>query len=300
MRALRHRRPYLALVASLGLAACAADDAPDAYGNIEADDIVIAAQTAGPILRFDAREGDALAAGALAVLVDTVPLALERQQLAAQRGVIASRRRESDAQLRAVAAQLEIAERALARTTRLRDGEAATAQQQDAAERDVRVLGAQRDALTATGAALAAELAAVDARIATVADRIARASVRAPVGGTVLATYARIGESVQVGQALFSIADLGTLTLRAYVTGTQLGGFALGQAVTVRASIGDSLVAFPGEIAWVSSRAEFTPTPIQTRDERSDLVYAVKVRVRDPDGRLKVGMPADVSLAARP
>lgn len=292
--------PSVVLLGALAIAACTGEDAPDAYGNFEADDIVVASQTSGPLIRFEALEGQVLAAGALVAVVDTVPLTLERRQLEAQRHLVGARRREAAAHLGSVDAQLTIAERSLARVQRLRDGDAATATQLDGAERDVTVLRAQREALQANDASLGAELASLDARIASVADRIARAQVRSPVAGTVLTTYARLGETTQPGQALFSIADLGTLTLRAYVTGDQLASFALGQRVTVRVTLGDSLLALPGEIAWVSSRAEFTPTPIQTRDERADLVYAVKVRVADPQGRLKIGMPGDVTLAETP
>lgn len=292
--------PPLLLLGALTLVACNGNGHPDAYGNFEADDIVVASQTSGPIVQFEAVEGQTLAAGALVAVVDTIPLTLERQQLIAQRSVVSSRRREAAAQLGSVNAQLIIAERSLGRVQRLREGDAATATQLDGAERDVTVLRAQREALQANDASLGAELASLDARIASVADRIARAQVRSPVAGTVLTTYARLGETTQPGQALFSIADLGTLTLRAYVTGDQLASFALGQRVTVRVTLGDSLLALPGEISWVSSRAEFTPTPIQTRDERADLVYAVKVRVADPQGRLKIGMPGDVTLAETP
>ena len=287
-------------LATLALGACRGDGEPDAYGNFEAEEVVVSAQLAGPILRFDAIEGQSLAADAPVAVIDPLPMILERRQLLAQRNVVGARRSEVAAQLASAAAQLDIAERGLARTTRLRDGDAATAQQLDGAERDVTVLRAQREALTASQASLGAELASLDARIAAVNDRITRATVRAPIAGTVLATYARAGESAQPGQALFAIADLGTLTLRAYVTGRQLGTFRLGQPVTVRATVGDSLVAFTGDVAWVSARAEFTPTPIQTRDERADLVYAVKIRVQDPQGRLKIGMPGDVTLTAAP
>jgi HlyD family secretion protein len=296
---MRPLAPILVLGA-LALTACNGDVAPDAYGNFEADDIVVSAQVAGPLVRFDAREGQTLAADAVVAVVDTVPLTIERRQLDAQRGVLVSRRRELAAQRASVEAQLGIADRSLARTQRLRDGEAATATQMDFAERDVTVLRAQREALQAGDASLTAELASLDARIAGIADRIARAEVRSPIAGTVLTTYARVGETAQPGQALFAIADLGTLTLRAYVTGDQLTAFRLGQRVTVRVTAGDSLLTLPGEISWVSARAEFTPTPIQTRDERADLVYAVKIRVTDPQGRLKIGMPGDVTLADAP
>ncbi len=296
-------RPLSFLLTSavvLSALGCNTESEPDAYGNFEGEEVVVSAQVGGPLLRFDAVEGQELTVGALAAVVDTTPLVLERQQLSAQRNVIVSRRNELAAQRASVESQLEIALRGLGRTTRLREGDAATAQQLDGAEREVRVLSSQRDALAASTISLGAELAATDARIAAVTDRLSRALVRAPIAGTVLTTYARAGESVQPGQALFAIADLSSLTLRAYVSGDQLGTFKLGQQVTVRVSIDGSLMPFPGEIAWVSSRAEFTPTPVQTRDERADLVYAVKVRVRDAEGRLKIGMPGDVTLESTP
>lgn len=281
---------------TLALVACSSASEPDAYGNFEADEVVISAQTSGPIMRFEALEGQTISAGALIAVVDTVPLSLERQQLAAQRNVVVSRQRELTAQGGSLDAQLEIAQRGLERTTRLRDGDAATAAQFDGAEREVRVLGAQREALRASTASLAAELVSLDARLAGMRDRIKRATVTSPIAGTVLATYARAGETIQSGQPLAAIADLSTMTLRAYVTGAQLASFRLGQKVTVRVDADGTLAELAGEVAWVSARAEFTPTPVQTRSERADLVYAVKIRVKDEAGRLKIGMPGDVTL----
>src|SRR5690606_36426311 len=122
-----------------------------------------------------------------------------------------------------------------------------------------------------------------------------RSVVRNQRAGTVLASYALAGEVVQPGQPLYRIADLDTLDLRAYVTGGQLVRIRLGQRAEVRVEGGDGeLLVLPGTITWISASAEFTPTPIQTRDERADLVYDIRVRVANPDGRLKIGMPADV------
>ncbi len=121
----------------------------------------------------------------------------------------------------------------------------------------------------------------------------------APFAGTVLATYARAGEFVQPGQPLFRLASLDTLTLRAYVTETQLAQLKLGQRVQVSVDRGEGVrLAMPGTVSWIASKAEFTPTPVQTRDERADLVYAVKILVPNRGGVLKIGMPADVELPA--
>lgn len=283
----------------VALAACGGDAEPDAYGNFEAEEVVVSAQTSGPIARFEPVEGATLAAGAVVAVVDTVPLALERDQLVAQRAALAARRSEVAAQLAALDAQRTIADRAFERTTRLAAGQAATAAQLDQAERDVRVLGAQREAMRATATSVGAELDALDARLALVRDRLSRATVSNPVAGTVLATYARAGETIQPGQPLYRIADLGVLTLRAYVSGDQLASFRLGQAVDVHVSADGGLRRYPGEISWVAAKAEFTPTPVQTRDERAELVYAIKVRVPNRDGALKIGMPGDLTLGAQ-
>jgi HlyD family secretion protein len=138
-----------------------------------------------------------------------------------------------------------------------------------------------------------------EARVAQIGERIAKSSVANPQAGTVLATYARAGEVVQPGQPLYKIADLDTLELRAYVTGAQLGTVRLGERVQVHVDRGGGgLATLPGTVTWVSPTAEFTPTPVQTRDERADLVYAVKIRVPNADGALKIGMPGDVTLGA--
>jgi HlyD family secretion protein len=118
-----------------------------------------------------------------------------------------------------------------------------------------------------------------------------------PVGGTVLATYAKQGELVQPGQALYRIAPLDTMELRAYVPETMLSRVRLGQPAQVTVDAGDARRAYDGTVTWIAAEAEFTPTPIQTRDERATLVYAVKVRVPNSGGALKIGMPADVRFA---
>jgi len=134
--------------------------------------------------------------------------------------------------------------------------------------------------------------------VAEITDKIRKSKIINPEQGTVLATYSKTGEVVQSGQALYKIADVDTLILRAYITEKQLSQVRLGQRVNVHVDQGGgSLLTLPGVVRWVSSKAEFTPTPIQTRDERADLVYAVKIYVPNSKGALKIGMPGDVSLA---
>ena len=287
------------LLPALLLAGCDRAPEPDAYGTFEATEVVVAAQTAGQLERFDAVEGTRLARGAVVALVDTVPLALERAQLDAQRAAAAARDTEAAEQLGVLEAQRDVARRAYERTRRLHDAQAATAQQLDQAERDHRVVVAQIEAARAQRRSVGLDVAATEARVAQVQERLGRAAVENPRAGVVLATYARAGETVQAGQPLYRVADLDTLELRAYVDGTQLAAVRLGAPATVRVTgAGGALRALPGVVSWVASEAEFTPTPVQTRDERAELVYAVKLRVANPDGALKIGMPADVTFGA--
>lgn len=293
---LRSRLPFLA-VALLAVAACGGAEAPDAYGNFEAVEVVVSAETSGQIREFTLQEGMRVARGALVAAIDTTQLALERQQIVAQRSAAGSRGTEVSEQLRVLEVQREIAARAYERTRRLHAERAATAQQLDQAEGEYRTLVAQIQAARAQRESVGMDVVASDARVAQIADRISRSIVRNPQEGTVLTTYARTGEVVQTGQPLYRIADLDTLILRAYVSGDQLTEVRLGQEARVRIDGGDGeLASLPGWVTWISPTAEFTPTPIQTRDERADLVYAVKVVVPNPDGRLKIGMPGDVSF----
>ena len=292
-------RPHMVgttLLAALATA-CSREPEPDAYGNFEATEVVVSAQTGGQLTRFVPVEGTRLARGAVVAVVDTTPLALERAQISAQRDAVGARAAEVAVQLDVLEVQREFARRAYERTRRLHAEQAATAQQLDQAERDYRVLGAQIDAARAQRRSVALETASSEARVAQVRDRIARSTVVNPQPGTVLVTYAREGEVVQAGQPLYRIADLDTLELRVYVDESQLASVRLGEPVQVRVDDGrGARRTVTGAVAWVSPKAEFTPTPVQTRDERADLVYAVKVRVPNADGALKIGMPADVAL----
>lgn len=279
--------------------ACSGDPAADAYGNFEATEVVVAAQTSGPIQRFLVTEGQQVAKGELVAVIDTTALSLDRQQLQAQRAAMTARLGEVGEQLGVLEVQREIAARAYERTKRLAAQEAATAQQLDQAERDHRTVLAQIEAARAQQRSVGLESAAVEARVAQARDRVSRATVLNPLAGTVLTTYAREGEMVNPGQPLYKVASLDTLELRAYVSGAQLASVRIGQTVEVRVQQGEKgLLMLPGTVTWIATQSEFTPTPVQTRDERADLVYAVKVRVANTNGVLKIGMPADLTFTA--
>jgi len=328
-----------ALVVGL-CSACAPKAQPDAYGNVEATEVVVGAEAAGRLVSYTVVEGQTLAAGAAVGAIDPTQVGLERDQAVAQRAATAARldevrqqiavveaqrsasiaqRDAARAQRSALAAQHEIAKRAFDRTTRLMAAQAATAQQLDQAERDYRTLGdqitaqdeqikaqdrqivaqsGQVDAARAQAQTVRAQVAAADAQINQVAERLRKTDVKNPVAGTVLTTYARAGEMVQPGQPLYRIANLSSVDVRAYVTEPQLARVRLGQAATVTVDAGrNQHQGVQGAVTWISAQAEFTPTPIQTREERADLVYAVKIRVPNENGLLKIGMPADVMFS---
>lgn len=329
------------LAAMASLTGCTKQPQPDAYGNVEAIDVVVGAQAGGQLLAFEPVEGAALAASAVVGAIDSVELGLQREQATAQRLATASRgdelARQMDvveaqrrtaaaerdaavAQAAALDAQLDIARRAHDRTTRLFDQKAATTQQLEQTERDVRVLeqqiAAQRNRITAAtsqvetqtrqGAMLRAQQQSVnaqvksaDAQVAQLGERLRKTEIVNPTAGTVLATYVRAGEVVQSGQPLYKIADLSSVDVRAYITEPQLAAVKLGAPAQVTIDVGkDSRRTLTGSVTWVASEAEFTPTPIQTREERTGLVYAVKIRVKNDNGALKIGMPADVQFGA--
>jgi HlyD family secretion protein len=294
------RTPFAGwLVVATTLAGCRQAKGPDAYGNIEAVEVVVGSQVAGQLTSFTPIEGSSLAAGAVVAVVDTSALVLQLQQAIDQRTVAASRVEEVNKQAGVLETQRAIAQRNYERMKRLYEQQAATAQQLDQAERDYRTLVAQIEASAAQRQTARRDVSASDARTAQIRDQLRRTRVVNPVSGTVLTIYTRAGEFVQLGQPLYKIANLDTVELRAYVSESQLASVKLGRSVTVTADAGTGARrTFPAVVSWVSSRAEFTPTPIETRDQRTTLVYAIKLRVPNPGGVLKIGMPADVELSS--
>ena len=289
--------PVLALVLGAG---CKRGEEPDAYGNFETTEVVVSAETAGQLQWFTPDDGERLDSGALVGVVDTVQLALQRDQMVAQRGASGSRAAEAGKNIAVLEAQHEIAQRGYDRTQRLHQQQAATAQQLDQAERDFRVLGDQIQAAQAQQSAARHDVASSAAQIAQIADRIRRSRITNPRAGTVLTKYVEPGEFVQQGQPLYKLAIVDSMELRAYVTEPQLAQIKIGQPAEVTIDAGvKQRTTRTGKVTWISSEAEFTPTPVQTREERADLVYAIKIVVPNHDGLFKIGMPADVRFAAR-
>lgn len=278
--------------------ACHRGNQPDAYGNFEATEVVVSAETSGQLLWFTADEGKHIGVGDLVGIIDTTQLALQQQQILAQRAATRSRVTEVAQQLDALRVQRDIAQRNYERVKRLFADQAATAQQLDQAEQQYKVLDEQIQGAEAQQRSVGEDVASTDAQLAQIRQRVEKSHVSSPVTGTVLASYAKRGELVQPGEPLFKVANLDSMTLRAYITETELARVKIGAPATVSIDAGGSnRRALAGTVTWVSSEAEFTPTPIQTRDERKDLVYAVKIAVPNPGGAVKIGMPADVRFA---
>lgn len=295
-------------VRNLTIAACivvlgvaCAEDEPDAYGNFEATEVVVSAESAGQLLRFEAIEGERIATGAVVGLLDTTQTALQVRELEAELAAARSQTGQVQSETDAIEAQLRLARSELGRTQRLYDDSAATVQQLEQAGSHVEVLQERLRAALQQATGAQEQAAALVARIGQLRDRLQKSRIINPIAGTVLTAYADAGEFVQVGQPLYEIANLDTLILRAYITGHQLPRVRIGQRVRVSVDGVDAeLRTFPGVVRWVASKAEFTPTPIQTREERTDLVYAIEVHVSNPDGLLKIGMPGEVVLDAAP
>jgi len=289
------------LLALSALSGCAGDNEPDAYGNVEAIDIVVSAEATGRLEALSLAEGDRLASGAVVGVIDTLLLGEQRREVFSQSAAARSRLAESTSQIDVLRVQLEIAQRLHERTLRLHAQEAATAQQLDQAEREYRVLEKQIEAALAQKQTFSDQVSSAEARVAQIEEQISRATIRNPIEGTVLAKYAEAGELIQAGKPLYRVADLRELEVRAYVVQTQLASVRLGQDVRVWVDVErNKRTALPGRITWISSESEFTPTPIQTREERADLVYALKIRLQNPDGLLKIGMPVDVDFVEPP
>lgn len=290
------RLPGLLVPLVLLIAGCnPGEERADAYGNFEATEVLVSAEHGGTLVRFTVQEGEAIRAGALVGVVDTTQLVLQRRELRAQREAARSRIGQVRGEIDVLETELDVARTEQARIQRLVENEAATPQQLDDITGRVRVLTQRVEAMRTQLATIRSEIESIDAAIAQVEQRIDDVRVLNPVTGTVLTTYAEPHELVAQGAPLYEIADLGTMYLRAYVSGAQLPNVRLGQAVTVLIDENETdLRALDGTVSWIADEAEFTPQTIQTREERVNLVYAIKVRVPNPDGTIKIGMPGEV------
>ena len=286
---------------ALMLAACGGNEKEyDATGTFEATETTVFAEQSGALLTFSVNEGDNIEANKEVGLIDTTQVWLKIQQLGATKEVYQSQKPDMEAQIAATRQQLAKAQQEEQRFHELVADGAAPSKMLDDASSQVKVLqkqlAAQQSALSTSTRSLDKQMAATDVQVSQLRDQLRKCHIVTPTKGTVLEKYVERGEFVIVGKPLFKMADTEAMYLRAYVTSAQLQNIKIGQQVMVFADYGDGQrKEYDGTISWISSRSEFTPKTILTDDERADLVYAVKVAIKN-DGFVKIGMYGEVRL----
>ena len=288
--------------ATLMLGACGNKEKEfDATGTFEATEITVSAEQSGALMTFTVNEGDNITQGQEIGLIDTTQIWLKIQQASATKEVYQSQKPDLEKQIAATRQQLEKAQTEQRRYQELVADGAAPGKLLDDATSQVQVLQRQLDAqissLSTNTRALDKQMAATDIQASQLYDQLKKCHVTAPISGNILEKYAEQGEFVAVGKPLLKVADTEHMFIRAYVTSAQLQTIKVGQKAKVLADYGDGQKKeYEGTVSWISSRSEFTPKTILTDDERADLVYAVKVAVRN-DGFAKIGMYGEVKFS---
>ena len=288
------------LFAALLLMACGdKDNTFDATGTFEATEVTVSAEQTGKLLRFDVQEGGKIMAGAEVGCIDTVPLYLKARQIGAVRMVYQAQKPNTATQIAALRQQVAKAQQEVDRYTQLVKDGAANRKILDDSRSQLLVLQRQLAAQSATlgtsTRSLTAQMGTADVEKLQVVDQLHKCHIASPISGFVLEKYAEPGEFAVIGKPLFKVADTERLFLRAYITSRQLQQVRLGQRVTVFADYGNEKRSYPGIIAWIASKSEFTPKTILTDDECADLVYAMKIAVKN-DGKIKIGMYGEVNF----
>ena len=284
------------------MAACGGNEkAYDAMGTFEATETTVYAEQSGALLTFSVNEGDHIEAGKEVGLIDTTQTWLKIRQLDATKEVYQSQKPDMERQIAATRQQLSKAQQDEQRYRELVADGAAPSKMLDDASSQVKVLQKQLDAqissLSTSTRSLDKQTVAANVQIEQLRDMLHKCHIVTPTKGTVLEKYVERGEFVAIGKPLFKIADTEQMFMRAYVTSAQLQNIRIGQHVKVFADYGNGQKkAYDGTISWISSRSEFTPKTILTDDERADLVYAVKVAIKN-DGYVKIGMYGEVVLS---
>ena len=295
-------KPIYLIALCILLAACGGNQFKhDASGVFEATEVIISAEAAGKLETFNLQEGDVLELGQYLGYIDSTQLFLRKLQLQTAQRAVSSRRPNIGIQISATKEQIRKAEIEQQRIENLFQSDAATQKQVDDITSQLKVLqgtlAAQVNSLSSSVSSLTEEGASYEIQIAQVEDQLAKCRIINPVRGTVLNKYAEAKEMVIMGKPLYKIADTRHLFLRAYIVSAQLENVKLGQPATVSVCYdGETEKTYSGRVAWISNKAEFTPKTIQTKDERQNLVYAVKIAVENTDGLIKIGMYGDVNF----
>lgn len=279
------------------LAACSGKNKKsDAYGNFEADEVIISSEVSGKLILFNIEEGNEVNAGTLVGLIDTTDLQLKKEQLIAQKNATSTKTGNISSQIEVQQQQKNNLLIDKARIEKLLKDGAATKKQLDDINANINLVDKQILSIQTQNASIPSEIQSLDKQIAQVEQCIKKSHLVNPMKGTVLDKYMMQDELVTPGKSLYKIADLSNITLRAYISETQLSAVKLGQKVEVLIDKGkNDFTKYEGIVSWISSTAEFTPKIIQTKEERVNLVYAIKVKVKN-DGVLKIGMPGEVNF----
>ncbi|RVT73980.1 HlyD family efflux transporter periplasmic adaptor subunit [Flavobacterium sufflavum] len=287
-------KKIITLLLTASLISCNKDnEKADGYGNFEATEVTISAEANGKLMTFSVEEGNILDANAKVGLIDTTQLYLNKQQLIATKNTISSKSQNVLSQNSVLQEQLKTTLIEQKRIQNMFAENAATQRQVDEINGKVNVLKEQIKSVGTQNAPIANEAQSIDVQIDKINDQIQKSKIVNPIKGTVLAKYAEPNEVTAFGKPLYKIADISEMTLRVYVSETQLPQLKTGQKVTIKIDSGTEMKSHAGTVSWISSSAEFTPKVIQTKEERVNLVYAVKVTVKN-DGSLKIGMPAEM------
>jgi len=269
------------------------NDKADGYGNFEAVETTISAENNGKLIQFNIEEGQTLLKNALVGYVDTIPLSLKKEQLQVSKSIIFSKSKGVLSQIGVLKEQLKTATISKKRIENLLKENAGTQKQLDDIDGKINVINQQIRSIEIQNAPVVSELKSIDVQLKQVEDQLQKSIITNPVNGTVLVKYAEPEEITSFGKPLYKIADLSTLQLRVYISETQLSELTIGQEVTVKIDTQETMKSYTGTVSWIASEAEFTPKIIQTKEERVNLVYAVKIDVNN-DGSLKIGMPAEM------
>ncbi|GHN00495.1 membrane protein [Cytophagales bacterium WSM2-2] len=286
------------ILASSVLLSCSSKKSYDASGSFEAVETIISADANGKLLQFSVEEGQSLEKGKAVGFVDSVQLYLKKAQLQGQVRATLSQKPNISSQLAPLYTQLETAKREQKRLTNLVAANAANQKQLDDINAQVDLIQKQIESLqtnlSITTKSLDEQVRPLQSQIDQINDQLARCKIINPVNGVVLSKYAEANELVMMGKPLYKVADLSEIVLRAYLTNNQLAQVKLNQKVKVMTDDGKGgFKPYEGTVTWISNKAEFTPKTIQTKDERANLVYAMKINVKN-DGFLKIGMYAEI------
>lgn len=286
---------YLFLFLFIILTSCSKNEKrSDAYGNFEAVETIISAEATGKLVDFNIEEGQLIEKDVTVGNIDADQLSLKKQQLEAQKNTIKTKFKNVFSQISVYQEQKRVNQVEKNRVEKLIKEDAAATKQLDDINGSLNVLDKQISAIESQNSTTMEELKGLDVQIQQIQDQINKSAVINPVKGTVLMKLAEQSEVVNYGKPLYKIADISTMELRVYVSGEQLPEIKIGQMVRVLIDSGkNGFKELSGSVSWISPKAEFTPKIIQTKEERVNLVYAVKVKVAN-DGSLKIGMPGEV------